>query len=131
MNRILDRLGRHSAAHPWRTILLWVVGVAAAFALASALGAPAQENWDAPPGAPAQQGWSCCAPTSPRPATPVPRSSSTTPTARPSTAGTLTALGDASPASPRAQRSPPRVSEDGDTALRHRSRTTYPSRTAT
>jgi len=56
MNRILGPLGRHSAAHPWRTILLWVVGVAAAFALASAVGAPAQENWDAPPGTPSQQG---------------------------------------------------------------------------
>ena len=56
MNRILGPLGRHSAAHPWRTILLWVVGVAAAFALASAVGAPAQENWDAPPGTPSQRG---------------------------------------------------------------------------
>ena len=56
MNRILGPLGRHSAAHPWRTILLWVVGVAAVFALASAVGAPAQENWDAPPGTPSQRG---------------------------------------------------------------------------
>ena len=79
MNRILGPLGRHSAAHPWRTILLWVVGVAAVFALASAVGAPAQENWDAPPGTPSQRGWTCCGPTSPRPATPAPRSSCTTP----------------------------------------------------
>jgi putative drug exporter of the RND superfamily len=56
MNRILGPLGRHSAAHPWRTILLWVVGVAAVFALASAVSAPAQENWDAPPGTPSQRG---------------------------------------------------------------------------
>ena len=56
MNRILGPLGRHSAAHPWRAILLWVVAAAAVFALASAVGAPAQENWDAPPGTPAQRG---------------------------------------------------------------------------
>ena len=56
MNRILGPLGRHSAAHPWRTLVLWVVGAAAVFALSSAVGAPAQEDWDAPPGTPAQRG---------------------------------------------------------------------------
>src|SRR3954470_23283176 len=55
MNSILGPLARSCAAHPWRALLLWVVGAATAFALASALGAPAQEDWDAP-GTPAQRG---------------------------------------------------------------------------
>ena len=48
MNRLLGPLARFCAAHPWRAILLWAVSVAAAFGLAAAVGAPAQEDWDAP-----------------------------------------------------------------------------------
>ena len=48
-------MARHCAAHPWRALLLWVVGAATAFALAAAVGAPAQEDWDAP-GTPSQRG---------------------------------------------------------------------------
>jgi RND superfamily putative drug exporter len=55
MNRFLGPLARYCAARPWRALLLWVVGAATAFGLASALGAPAQEDWDAP-GTPAQRG---------------------------------------------------------------------------
>ena len=55
MNRFLGPLARLCAAHPWRAILLWAVGAAAAFGLATAVGAPAQEDWDAP-GTPAQRG---------------------------------------------------------------------------
>jgi RND superfamily putative drug exporter len=55
MNRLLGPMARSCATHPWRALLLWVVGACAAFALASAVGAPAQENWDAP-GTPAQRG---------------------------------------------------------------------------
>jgi RND superfamily putative drug exporter len=55
MNRILGPMARLSAAHPWRTLLLWLVGAAAAFSLAAAVGGPAQEDWDAP-GTPAQRG---------------------------------------------------------------------------
>ena len=55
MNRFLGLMARHCAAHPWRALLLWVVGAIAAFALASAVGGPAQEDWDAP-GTPAQRG---------------------------------------------------------------------------
>ncbi len=55
MNRFLGPLARYCAARPWRALLLWVVGAAAAFALASTLGAPAQEDWDAP-GTQAQAG---------------------------------------------------------------------------
>ena len=55
MNRFLGPLARLCAAHPWRALLLWVVGAVAAFALALAVGAPAQEDWDAP-GTPSQRG---------------------------------------------------------------------------
>ena len=56
MNRILGPLGRHSAAHPWRTLLLWVVGGVGRLRPRLRRGGPAQENWDAPPGTPAQRG---------------------------------------------------------------------------
>ncbi len=55
MNRLLGPMARFCAARPWRALLLWVVGAAAAFALATAVGAPAQEDWDAP-GTPSQRG---------------------------------------------------------------------------
>ena len=55
MNSFLGPMARHCAAHPWRALVLWVVGAIAAFALASAVGGPAQEDWDAP-GTPAQRG---------------------------------------------------------------------------
>jgi RND superfamily putative drug exporter len=55
MNRILGPMARTCAAHSWRALLLWLVGAATAFALASAVGAPAQEDWDAP-GTPSQRG---------------------------------------------------------------------------
>ncbi len=46
MSHLLHRLGRSTAAHPWRTISAWLV-VAAAFAgLAGAFGGTTQENWD-------------------------------------------------------------------------------------
>ena len=55
MNRFLGPMARRCAAHPWRALLFWVVGAVAAFALALAVGGPAQEDWDAP-GTPAQRG---------------------------------------------------------------------------
>jgi RND superfamily putative drug exporter len=55
MSRLLHRLGSSSAAHPWRTISLWLVLAAALFGLAGAFGGTPQENWDVP-GAQAQQG---------------------------------------------------------------------------
>ncbi|HET7351773.1 MAG TPA: MMPL family transporter [Marmoricola sp.] len=48
MSHLLHRLGRSTAAHPWRTISAWLV-VAAAFAgLAGAFGGTTQDNWDVP-----------------------------------------------------------------------------------
>ena len=55
MNRFLGPMARLCAAHPWRALLLWAVGAATTFALAAAVGAPAQEDWDAP-GTPSQRG---------------------------------------------------------------------------
>src|SRR5687767_7528932 len=51
----LHRLGRSSAAHPWRVISAWILLVATAAALASSFGAPMRDDWDVP-GARAQQG---------------------------------------------------------------------------
>ena len=55
MSSYLFRLGRSSAAHPWRVISAWVLLVATAAALASSFGAPLRDDWDVP-GARAQQG---------------------------------------------------------------------------
>ena len=46
MNRILDRLGRFSAGHPWRAFALWAVVLIAVIGLAATLGGPTQENWN-------------------------------------------------------------------------------------
>lgn len=55
MSSLLHRLGRTTAAHPWRTISAWLVLAAAVFALAGAVGGTPQDNWDIP-GARAQAG---------------------------------------------------------------------------
>lgn len=38
MSRLLHRLGRGSALHPWRTLLLWALAATAVFALGSVAG---------------------------------------------------------------------------------------------
>ena len=55
MSALLFRLGRATAAHPWRTISAWLVLAAAVFALSGAAGGTPQDNWDIP-GAKAQTG---------------------------------------------------------------------------
>ena len=55
MNRILDRIGRATAAHPWRTISAWVAAVVVAFGLAGAYGGSFHDDYDVP-GARAQTG---------------------------------------------------------------------------
>jgi len=55
MNRILDRLGRSAATRPWRTLAVWAVVATAMFALAGAFGGQTQEDWDVP-SAQAQRG---------------------------------------------------------------------------
>lgn len=55
MTRLLYRLGRGSAAHPWRVLAGWLLVVAAVVTLAGTVGGPTQENWDVP-GARAQHG---------------------------------------------------------------------------
>ena len=51
----LHRLGRSSAAHPWRVIGAWILLIATVSTLSWAYGAPMQDDWDVP-GARAQQG---------------------------------------------------------------------------
>lgn len=55
MTRILYRLGRSTAAHPWRTISAWIVVVVVAFGLAGAVGGTFQDDYNVE-GAQAQTG---------------------------------------------------------------------------
>ncbi len=59
MNRMLDRLGRFAATHPWRTFAVWLVVAVAVFGVAGAVGGQTQEDWDVP-AAPARRGASTC-----------------------------------------------------------------------
>lgn len=55
MNRILYRLGRSTAAHPWRTISAWIAAVVVAFVAAGALGGTFHDDYNVE-GARAQAG---------------------------------------------------------------------------
>src|SRR3954451_6063653 len=48
MSRLLHRLGRSTAAHPWRTIFAWVLVALGIYALAGSVGGTPQDNWDIP-----------------------------------------------------------------------------------
>ncbi len=48
MNSILERLARHAVLRPWRTLAAWVLVLGAVIGLAAAFGGPAQEDWDVP-----------------------------------------------------------------------------------
>ena len=48
MSRLLHRLGRTTAAHPWRTISAWILVAVGIFALAGSIGGTPQDNWDIP-----------------------------------------------------------------------------------
>jgi hypothetical protein len=55
MTRMLYRLGRGAAAHPWRTISAWVLIVLAIAGLAATVGGTPQDDYNVP-GARAQVG---------------------------------------------------------------------------
>ena len=55
MSRLLHRIGRGAALHPWRTIAAWLVVAAAAAGLAAAFGGTPHDDYDVP-GARAQVG---------------------------------------------------------------------------
>ena len=115
MNRMLDRLGRFAATHPWRTFAVWLVVAVAVFGVAGAVGGQTQEDWDVP-AAPAQKGVDLLREH-------LPESGNTsaqvvvhddTPLAQ----AELTALTDRLGALPHVLGvTPPRMSADGDTAL--------------
>ncbi|MDX6359969.1 MAG: hypothetical protein QOH37_3023 [Nocardioidaceae bacterium] len=48
MSRILYRLGRGAALHPWRTLGLWALAGILIFGLASAVGGAPQDDWNVP-----------------------------------------------------------------------------------
>ena len=55
MSRILYRLGNGAAAHPWRTIAAWLLVIGVAVAASSTFGGTAKDDYDVP-GARAQRG---------------------------------------------------------------------------
>ena len=48
MSRFLYRLGRGSAAHPWRTLLAWLVAALAVLTLAGSIGGEPQDDYNVP-----------------------------------------------------------------------------------
>ncbi|MBW9211739.1 MMPL family transporter [Mumia sp. zg.B21] len=48
MSSMLYRLGRATAAHPWRTVSAWLVVVVGVLALAASAGGTTQDDWDVP-----------------------------------------------------------------------------------
>jgi RND superfamily putative drug exporter len=48
MSRLLYRLGRGAALHPWRVIGLWVLAATLVFGLASVAGGKTHDDWDVP-----------------------------------------------------------------------------------
>lgn len=48
MDPILERLARHAVLRPWRTLAAWALVLGAVVGLATVLGGPAQEDWDVP-----------------------------------------------------------------------------------
>jgi len=55
MSSLLYRFGRTTALHPWRTLVGWLIVAATVFAVSSAFGGTTQEDWDVP-GAQSQHG---------------------------------------------------------------------------
>ena len=116
MSRLLYRLGRGAALHPWRTLGLWVLTAVLVFGLASVAGGTPHDNWDVP-GAKAQAGIELLRRARAR------RRQRVGHRRRPRRRGgaapaTLTALGDRLAAMDHvATVSEPRLSADGDTAL--------------
>ena len=48
MSRLLYRLGRGAALHPWRTLTLWALAAALVLGLAAVAGGKTHDNWDVP-----------------------------------------------------------------------------------
>jgi RND superfamily putative drug exporter len=116
MDSLLYRLGRSSARHPVRVVALWIAAVVAAFAAATASGGEPVNDYELP-SAPSQQGFDQLAAHFPDLA---------------GASATVTVHDDAAPVDPADLDrlsmalldvphagivAPPRVSEDGDTAL--------------
>ena len=93
MSRLLYRLGRCTAAHPWRTISAWVLVAVAVAGLAAAFGGTPQDDYDIP-GARAQVGIDQLRAHLPGAGNATARSSCTTAAAAASTAADPAALTD-------------------------------------
>jgi RND superfamily putative drug exporter len=117
MSRLLHRLGRTTAAHPWRTISAWLVLAAAVAGLAGAVGGTPHDDWDIP-GARAQTGIDLLREHTPGAGNASARVVVHTPDGSPVTSEILAPLTERLADMDHAVAvSPPRTSEDGDTAL--------------
>ena len=117
MSRLLHRLGRTTAAHPWRTLAAWVLVAIAAFALSGTLGGTPQDNWDVP-GAQAQKGIDTLRAHTPGAGNASARVVVHTRDGSPVTSATIAPLTERLAAMDHAVAvSPPRMSPDRDTAL--------------
>ena len=117
MSHLLHRLGRSTAAHPWRTISAWALVAAVVVALASSFGGTPQEDWDIPD-ARAQAGIDQLRAHTPGTGNASARVVVHDPEGSALAAGTLDPLTRRLADLPHvASVSPPRTSADGDTAL--------------
>ena len=117
MSRFLHRLGRGAALHPWRTLGAWVLAAGIMFGLAGAYGGTPVDNWDVP-GAPAQRGVDQLRAHIPGAGNASAQVVVHGDDGRRPTATELTALTDRLLDMDHAVAvTPPRISEDGDTAM--------------
>ena len=117
MSGLLYRLGRGSAAHPWRTICAWVIVAAVTIGLASAFGGDPHDNYNIP-GAAAQDGLDLLREHLPAAGYASAQVVVHDREGRPLDATALGDLADRLGAMPHALSvSPPQLSADGDTAL--------------
>ena len=116
MTRMLHRLGTATAAHPWRTLALWVVALVTAFAVAGTVGGTPHDDYDVP-GTRAQEGLDLLRAQFPTMAGATAQVVVTDP-GQPIAPATLDALDKRLHAMPHVSNvSEPRLSADGDTAL--------------
>lgn len=117
MSTMLYRLGRTTAAHPWRTLGAWLVVLVGVLAFASSAGGTFQDDWDVP-GAEGQAGLDALRAHMPQAggasALVTVHDPDGDPLARADLARLADELGDVAHV---VQVSPPQVSEDADTAL--------------
>ena len=117
MTRMLYRLGGAAAAHPWRTLGIWLVVVAIATGLAGVAGGTPQDDWNVP-GTASQAGTDLLREEFPAASGAVDRVVVHDPSGDPVETAEIAALADRLTDLPHVlEVFPPRVSDDGATVL--------------